>query len=141
MTLFLAAAIGLSVFQQPSQSPPVDHAATVRSFVAAFNAQDIDRMLALAAVDIEWISVDGAKIAIETAGKDALRKSMTAYFKSCPSCRSEVEIRAVTASRVAAIETASWTSAANGPRSQRGLSVYEFQDARIRRVYYYPAEK
>jgi uncharacterized protein (TIGR02246 family) len=138
MFLILAAACTFTFSPQTPSAPP-DHAAIVRTFVAAFNARDIDGMLALATDDVEWMMIDGAKIAVETAGKDALRKSMTAYFKSCPSCRSAIEIGTVSAARVAAIETASWT-AASGPRSQRSLSVYEFQGGRIRRVYYYPVE-
>src|SRR5688572_642193 len=117
MTLMLAAVFSLATGPQSPQPAPQDHPAIVRSFVAAFNARDVDRMLALATDDVEWMMVDGTKVAVETSGKDALRKSMTAYFKSCPSCRSEIEIGTVTATRVAAIETASWT-AAGGPRSQ-----------------------
>jgi uncharacterized protein (TIGR02246 family) len=133
LILALSLALGQAVPAQP------DHAATVRRFVDAFNARDIDAMLALATDDVEWLSVDGAKISVETSGKDALRKSMTAYFKSCPTCRGAVDIRTVTAARVAAVETASWVDA-NGPRSQQSLSVIEFDEGRIRRVYYYPIE-
>lgn len=134
---FLVLALSLALGQTaPAQ---LDHAATVRRFVDAFNARDIDAMLALATDDVEWLSVDGAKISVETSGKDALRKSMTAYFKSCPTCRGAVDIRTVTAARVAAVETASWTDA-SGPRSQKSLSVIEFHDGRVRRVYYFPVE-
>ncbi|MDQ3068281.1 MAG: nuclear transport factor 2 family protein [Acidobacteriota bacterium] len=112
----------------------------MRAFVAAFNARDIEAMLALADDAIEWISVDGAKLSTETAGKAALRSSMTTYFKSCPTCRSSVEIGTVSADRVTALETAMWT-AAGVERAQRGVSVYEFAGGRIRRVYYFPVEK
>lgn len=118
----------------------MDHARIVEAFAAAFNARDVDAMLALAHDDIEWLSVDGAKVSVETAGKDALRQSMTAYFESCPTCRSEVEITGGTAVRLAVVETASWT-AASGRRSQKSLAIYEFADGRIRRVSYYPAER
>ncbi len=111
-----------------------------RAFVAAFNARDIDTMLSMATDEVEWISVSGVKLVIETSGKDALRKSMTAYFKSCPTCQSQIDVSAVTTSRLAAVETASW-KVKDSPRSQRSLSVYEFENSRIRRVYYYPVEK
>lgn len=140
MSLLLAAGLAVAAAFASPHPPQTDHAATVRNFVAAFNARDIDAMLALATDDVEWASVDGAKVGIETAGKDALRASMTSYFKSCSTCRSTVDIKAVTVNRVVAIETASWT-AASGPRSQHGLSVYEFTDGRIRRVYYFPVER
>ena len=141
MNTVLGALLVFAVSTGASQQPAVpDHAATVRAFVDAFNAQNVERMLALVTADVEWISVDGVKLSTETAGKDALRTSMTAYFKGCPTCRSAVEIGTATANRVATVETASWTGAA-GPRSQRGLAVYEFKDGLIRRVYYFPAEK
>ncbi|MBA3297772.1 MAG: nuclear transport factor 2 family protein [Acidobacteria bacterium] len=137
--MLLALALSL-VVAQPAIPQTPDHAAIVRRFVDAFNARDIAAMLALATDDVEWASVDGVKVTVETAGKEALRASMTSYFKSCPTCRSTVDIKAVTANRAVAIETASWT-AASGPRSQHGLSVYEFKDGHIRRVYYYPVER
>ena len=117
-----------------------DHQATVRAFVDAFNARAIDDMLRLATEDIEWVSVDGVKIAAEATGREALRRSMSAYFASCPTCRSRTEIGVSTPSRVTAVETATWRSAAD-ERSQRSVSVYEFSGARIRRVYYFPAER
>ncbi len=139
-TVVLATAVWLTLnfpaFTQEPQSPPT----VVRAFVAAFNAQSIDDMLKLTSDDIEWLSVDGAKISIETAGKEALRSSMLGYFKRCPTCRSEIQISGSTAVRVAAIETASWQGK-NGTQRQSSLSVYQFEGGLIRRVYYYPVEK
>jgi uncharacterized protein (TIGR02246 family) len=137
MHLVLAALLS---FGGVDATPQADLSATVRDFVAAFNARELERMLGLATDDVEWVNVDGAKVSVEAAGKDALRQSMAAYFKSCQTCRSSIEIKAVTSNRVAAIESATWT-VAGAERSQRSLSVYEFQDGRIRRVYYFPAER
>ena len=148
--MLLALALSLVLGQAPLPQPvpqsvpnpvaqPSSHAAAVRGFVDAFNARDIDAMLALATDDVEWLSVDGSKMSVETAGKDALRTSMTAYFKSCPTCRGTVEILGATVARVSTIETATWTDA-SGPRAQQGMSILEFRDGRIRRVYYFAAE-
>lgn len=114
--------------------------ALVEEFVAAFNAREIERMLALADERIEWLSVDGAGVAVETAGREALRQSMTSYFASCPSCRSALEWTRTAGLRVAALERASWTTAAGVAKAQKSLSVYELRDGRIARVYYFPAE-
>jgi uncharacterized protein (TIGR02246 family) len=137
MHMVLAAVLS---FGGVDANPQPDLSAVVRDFVAAFNAREPERMLALATDDVEWVNVEGAGVSVEAAGKDALRKSLTAYFKSCQTCRSSIEIKAVTANRVAAIESATWT-VSGVERSQRSLSVYEFQDGRIRRVYYFPAER
>jgi hypothetical protein len=111
----------------------------VRAFVEAFNARDIDGMLAMADENIQWLSVDAAKISVETEGKAALRESMSRYFRSCPTCKSSLEWIQRAGSRVSAMERASW-SGKSGAKSQSGLSVYEFRGDKILRVYYFPAE-
>jgi hypothetical protein len=112
----------------------------VRDYVSAFNKRDIENMLSMVSDDIQWLTVVGDKIAVETQGKAKLRESMAAYFKSNPSAKSQLEWVQVTPSRVAALERAAWQSKA-GPKSQASLSVYEFRGGLISRVYYYPAEK
>ncbi len=112
----------------------------VRDYVSAFNQREIDTMLEMVSEDIQWLSVAGDKITVETEGKAKLRESMAAYFESTPSVRSELQWVEVTASRVAALERVAWQSK-SGPKSQAGLCVYEFRGPLISRVYYYPAEK
>jgi len=111
----------------------------VREFVEAFNARKIDAMLELTAENIQWLHIDGTKVSIETEGKAALRQSMERYFSSCSSCRSSLEWVQIAGSRVTAMERASW-SGRSGPKSQRSLSVYEFRDGKIQRVYYFPVD-
>ena len=60
----------------------------------------------LAADGIQWLSVDGAKVTVETEGKDALRASMTRYFQQCPSCKSDLVWLKTAGSRVSAQERA-----------------------------------
>jgi hypothetical protein len=112
----------------------------VRAFIDAFNAQDPDAMMQLASPDIEWLSIDGTAIATEAAGTATLRTQMADYFKSCPSCRSRLNDVVVTPQRVVTVEVASWQGK-DGPREQRGVAVYEFDADKIRRVYYFPAER
>ncbi len=111
----------------------------VNGFVAAFNQQDSAAMARLVTDDVEWLAVDGTTISAETRGKPQLVSSMDAYFKSCPSCRSEIRGIVATPRRASAVEVASWETP-KGKRSQRGVAVYEFSGALIRRVYYFPAE-
>lgn len=112
----------------------------VREYVDAFNNRQIDAMLSMVTADIEWLSVAGNKIAIETTGKDELQKGMAGYFKAVPTARSELLWTKSSPSRVAALENATWKSR-SGMQSQVSLAVYEFRDDLISRVYYYPAEK
>ena len=74
----------------------------VRDYVSAFNKREIDTMLSMVSDDIQWLNVAGDKITVETQGKAKLRESLTAYFKSMPNAKSELEWVRVTASRVAA---------------------------------------
>lgn len=114
----------------------------VQEFVAAFNAQDVERMLAVAHEDIEWFylesgGVEGGSIHRETSGKAELRKAMTDYFASCPSCRSSIEIGNVHGAYLSVLETASWRVEGE-ERSQSSLAVYRIEDGKVRSVWYYP---
>ena len=137
MTTMLALALAIT-FQAPA---PDAAERQVRAFVDAFNQRHIDGMLALAADGIQWLSVDGPKVSMETEGKDALRASMTKYFQQCPSCKSDLVWLKTAGSRVTALERANWTNRAGVAVSQTSLSVYELKDGRIVRVYYFPAER
>ncbi len=112
----------------------------VRDYVAAFNKHDIDTMMSMVSDDVQWVSVSGDKIAVESQGKAKLREGLAGYFKAAPTVKSKLEWVKATASRVAALERAEWQGR-SGPVSQASLSVYEFRDGLIVRVYYYPAEK
>ena len=122
---------------QETTSP---HIQTVEKFIAAFNAHDSSAMAELVAEDVDWLSINGDKVDIETRGKSALVESMNAYFKSCPTCQSTLSGAISTPGRVSVVEIANWQGS-TGPRSQRGLAVYEFSESLIRRVYYFAAEK
>ena len=111
----------------------------VREFVAAFNARNTEAMLGAVDENVQWLSVNEAKVTIETEGKNALRESMERYFRSCPSCKSSLEWVQKSGSRVTAMERATW-SGKSGLKSQTGLSVYEFKNGKILRVYYFPAD-
>lgn len=117
-----------------------DREMLVRKFVDAFNQQDPEAMMTMMAPNIQWLSVNGDAIASEGNSREAIGKSMRAYFKSCPTCRSTLGAVVGTASRLSAVEVAQWQGK-SGPREQRSVSVYEFNGPLISRVYYFPAEK
>lgn len=138
------AALALSLFAitasvSRSVDTKADTEAEVRRFVAAFNARNIESMLAIVDDKVQWLSVDGAKVTIEAEGKNVLREKMERYFRGCPSCKSSLDWVRGSGSRVTAMERATWSSK-SGLKSQRSLSVYEFRYGRILRVYYFPAE-
>jgi hypothetical protein len=130
--LFLLAAVAIPAL---AQSP----GAVVEGFIAAHNEHDVAAMLALAHPDIEWLSVEGDGVRVETRGAEALGEAMRGYFEAVPTARSSVEAMIASGSRVSVRERAHWESA-SGPQSQTALSVYEVIDGAIRRVWYFPAE-
>jgi hypothetical protein len=76
-TMILALGVSLAL-AGPYQTTPEQQ---VRSFVDAFNARNVEAMLAVAADDIQRLSVDGARVSTETEGKETLRASMSKYFQ------------------------------------------------------------
>lgn len=111
----------------------------IHAFVERFNERDLDGLLALAHPEVEWLSVDGAAVAVEARGRDALRESLAGYFAWCPSCRSEVEVYQSVGPYTSTLEHASWTTAAGEAKRQSAIAVYELADGLVRRVWYYPA--
>jgi hypothetical protein len=112
----------------------------VYSYIAAFNARDIDAMLEMVTDDVQWLSISGDKITVEAKSKEVLRTTMVEYFKSCASCRSRLGHTFSSNNRVSALEVAIFQTS-KGVQEQRSVSLYEFSNGLIKRVYYFPAEK
>lgn len=127
-------------FPQSETTDKNERTQLVQKFLKAFNQQQTKQMLEMADDEIQWISVSGETISVETKGIASLEKSMNSYFASCPSCRSTLEWIQATDERVITLERAEWTSN-SGVKSQKSLAVYEFRKGKILRVYYFPAEK
>ncbi len=132
-------AVGTTAGAEPSTAEGDRRQEIVRAFVAAFNRHDVERMVGLVDDSVQWLSVDGTKLAIEADGRTALRESMTSYFASCPTCRSAIESIGTFGSRIVVLEVAQWTVRGER-REQRALAVYEFRGDRILRVHYFAAE-
>ncbi|MDQ3119207.1 MAG: nuclear transport factor 2 family protein [Verrucomicrobiota bacterium] len=129
--------------QSPTPTPvpaQADAIAVVRAHVEAFNRHDVDALVERVSVDFVWYNVESDATGVEVKGRDALRASLTSYFKSTPSVRSETEGMMQTGPFVSFRERAFWTSA-KGERSQSSLAVYEVHDGLITRAWYYPAAK
>lgn len=112
----------------------------VRSFMAAFNAHNTKQMLEFTEDDFQWLEVNDAKVAVHTHGKKALQESMERYFRSCPTCKSSLEWVKHTGERLVALEIATWKDKKGEQKSIRSLSVYEFRNSKIWRVFYFPDE-
>ncbi len=119
-----------------AQAPEPDSRQVVERFLEAFNSHDVEAMLALAHPDVQWLTVDGDKISVDTAGQAALRDSMKSYFASLPTVRSTFESTMVAGPYVTVVERARWQGK-SGERTQAALAVYQVQEGKVRRVWYY----
>lgn len=108
--------------------------------MSAYNAHDIPAMLALVHPDVQWLSVEGDSVSVQTDGAEALAESLQGYFQSIPSSRSTVESMMEAGRFVTVWERAHWERGGK-PASQSSLAVYEIADGRIVRIWYYPAMK
>jgi uncharacterized protein (TIGR02246 family) len=138
-----AAVFALTLMAQAgaqSDPGPKEREILVRQFVDAFNRQDPQAMMRLMTPQIQWLSIDGEKITSEGNSREAIGMSMKKYFKSCPTCRSQLAGVVATANRLTALEVAQWQTS-SGKKEQRSMAVYEFSGPLISRVYYFPAEQ
>ncbi|MBT8142528.1 MAG: nuclear transport factor 2 family protein [Gammaproteobacteria bacterium] len=111
----------------------------VKNFIDAFNQRDLEKMLSLVSHDMQWFFINGDKLIHETANRSELSLAMEKYFSDCETCQSRLVKLISSNARVSAIEEASWDSDKER-KSQRSLSVYEFEGELIKRVYYFPEE-
>lgn len=91
--------------------------------------------------DIEWLSVTGNNITVEVSGKDNLSEAISSFFDNPNMATGTHQGWSVNGDYVAVTETAHWTDKNGHAASQSALTVYQFEDGLIRRVYYYPAQK
>ena len=115
--------------------------APMERWIDAFNRHDVEAMTAEVSPEFEWFMVEGEKVSLETRGVGALRDSMKGYFESLPSARSSVEQVMVSGAYVTLRERASWTGKSGEPKSQSALAVYELREGKLRRAWYFPAER
>ena len=111
----------------------------VDSYFKAYNAHNVDRMLAMVTDDVRWMSVDGNSIALEADGKESLGVAMNAHFARSPSTRSEMRDISALGDFVTVIEAAMRDSDA-ATRSQCAITVYQFSEGLIANVWYYAAQ-
>lgn len=137
--IYLCAALALTACIEANAPISQVPETIISEHVRAFNAGDVAAMSKMQHPDIEWLSVTGSEISTEVAGRDALAKNMTTYFKSPTKVTGTLRDWSVNGNYVSVTETASWTAKDGTRKSQSSLTVYQLEDNLIRRVWYYPA--
>ena len=112
----------------------------VRDFLQVFNKQDVAAMAGLVAADVRWLSMtkDGTFKA-DLQGWPALEKWLGSYFSATKNVRSVASNWNANGPYVSFTETANWTSPSGEAKHASSLAVYEVQEGKITRIWYYPA--
>lgn len=112
----------------------------LRAYVEAYNRHDVDKLMTLVSDDFAYFSVAGDSMQRDIHGSALLREWLTGYFHSLPTVRSVIEDIFPCGTYLAMRERAIWQSK-KGERSQVAIGVYEISNGRIRRAWYFPAQK
>lgn len=137
----LAVALLLPALPATAQEVEPSELQVAVAYVEAYNARDLEAMLALMHDDVEWLSVQGSGVEAFASGKADLAAQMESYLASPSATFSTVEGSVGDGAFVAVREVAHWTDAEGNARSQSALAVYEIEDGLVRRVWYYPATR
>ncbi len=112
----------------------------VSKYVAAYNIRDLELMRSMMHAEIQWIAIEGSKSEIVADGREALAEQMKSYFASPSKTYSTFGDVIENGRFLTTRETAQWQAEDGTARAQSSIVVYEFEDAQIRRVWYYPAQ-
>jgi hypothetical protein len=108
----------------------------VRKFYGDFNSHNAEALVSHVAENVRWMTITGEAIAVEVAGRDALRTSMTRYFRGLPTVQSRIESLMVAGDFVTVHERVTWR-AGTAEKTQSALAVYKLKGPEILAVWYY----
>ena len=120
----------------PAACPPAN-ARLLHAYFAAYNSGDLATIRQLLHRNVTWLSIKEDTVVVEYHGRDALLDVIRDYQSDGGSV-SSIATLDTTGPWVYVREIVSWDGP-RGPQQQAALSVYQIENERIRRVWYYPA--
>lgn len=111
----------------------------VKGLMAAFNKHDADRMRTYWHDDVTWIEINGTQSSVVTDSAEQLHRELVAYFENYPEVSSSLESISVNGDYLTAIERPVWVEDGE-KKSQASVVVYEFDDGKVKRFWYYPPQ-
>ena len=124
---------------QQIETRNTDNELIVAAFAEAYNNGDLDGMMDHAHDAFSWRSIENDKAETIVSNADALRNELSSYFNADQKPRSDVVVVKSHGDYVTTLERAYWT-VDGAERSQASFAVYQIEDGRIRRVWYFPAQ-
>jgi len=116
-----------------------DNSMVVKSFINAYNQQNVSLMTSKMTDDIKWMSISDDTIIIETNSKATLSHAMTSYFASGVNTKSTLENLFSHGDYVSTVERATWVSDGQ-QKSQCSVAVYQLANTLISHVWYHAAQ-
>lgn len=111
----------------------------VRALTEAFNAHDPQGMRALWHDDVTWVEVTGDRSSVVTSSAEQLFDELVAYFETYPDVSSSLEDIVANGKYVSGIERPVWNEGGER-KSQTSNVVYEIDDGRVKRFWYFPPQ-
>jgi hypothetical protein len=106
--------------------------------VDAFNAKDLDAMMARVAPDVVWMNVVGDSVAVGGRGVEAFRRLLTGYVRDVPSARAELLEVIALGPWGTTHDRTRWSASPSGAGGQLVVVVYKLRAGVVRRIWYYP---
>lgn len=128
LVLFLQFFLNVMVFAQTAERSKI-----LQDYFETYNQHQVDEIVEMVADDFRMYSVSPDTITVDINGKEDLRNWLIGYFEDLPNVSSEISEISESGNYVSFIETAHWGEG----RSQSSLAVYQIQDGKISRVWYY----
>ncbi len=120
----------------PPSGPQV---AAVNGLMRAFNDHDPDKMRTFWHEDVTWIEITGNGASVVTESAEQLHSELVVYFEAYPEVSSSLESVSLNGDYLTAIERPVWFE--DGvKKSQTSIVVYEFDDGKVKRFWYYPPQ-
>ncbi len=111
----------------------------VNGLMKAFNDHDPDKMREYWHDDVTWIEITGNQSSVVTSSADQLYTELVAYFEAYPTVSSGLENISTNGAYVMAVERPVWEE--DGERkSQSSIVVYEINDGKVKKFWYYPPQ-
>ena len=113
--------------------------AAVNGLMKAFNDHNPDKMRTYWHDDVTWIEITGNGASVVTESAEQLYDELVVYFEAYPEVSSSLESISINGDYLTAIERPVWTEG-GVKKSQGSIVVYEFEDGKVRRFWYYPPQ-
>ena len=105
--------------------------------IDAYNAQDVGSMVDNLHDDFKWYYLGDNELTVDTEGKEAFRKAMTAYYQNFTSVKSEMTNVSVLGNKVSFMETVIYETSSGKSGESKALGMYTFKDGKLFRAYYF----